>query len=159
MWLEVARISWKCFVKITAERRIGQKWKTVISVLSGSFGFPDRSRLELKSIRLSFESLNYSFTQDNFGIVDKRNPDRTPICSIISYTVFTGIIPRGIIKICEFLGKTGRATPHRPTGTRWCAVALAFGVMGYNSSRGYNSSKYGIWKSKCISNLKLAIND
>ena len=61
-----------------------------------------------------------------------------------SVTVFTGIRARAIIKICEFLGKTGRATPHRPTGIRWCAVARAFGVMmGPNSSRGSNSSKYG----------------
>ena len=44
----------------------------------------------------------------------------------ISSTVFTVIIARAIIKICEFLGKTGRATPHRPTGTCWCPVALAF---------------------------------
>ena len=66
------------------------------------------------------------------------------ITILLLLTVFTVIIPRGIIKICEFLGKTGRATPHRPTGTRWCAVALAFCVMGYNSSRGYNYSKYGI---------------
>ena len=59
-------------------------------------------------------------------------------------TVFTGIRARALIKIQSFFRKTGRATSHRPTGLRWCAVALAFGVMGPNSSRGPNSSKYGI---------------
>ena len=47
----------------------------------------------------------------------------------------------------SFFGKTGRATPHRPTGLRWCAVALAFGVMGPNSSRGPKYNKYGKSKS------------
>ena len=60
-WLEVARISWKRCVKIiaeTVERWIGQKWKPVISVLSGSFGFPDRSRIEKYSTFLrNFEWL------------------------------------------------------------------------------------------------------
>ena len=66
------------------------------------------------------------------------------ILAVNSNTVFTGIRARALIKIQSFFRKTGRATSHRPTGLRWCAVALAFGVMGPNSSRGPNSSKYGI---------------
>ena len=41
-------------------------------------------------------------------------------------------------------GSQGKQNPAaRPTGLRWCAVALAFGVMGPNSSRGPKYSKYG----------------
>ena len=63
-------------------------------------------------------------------------------------TVFVVFRARALINFLSFFGKTGRATPHRPTGLRWCAVALAFGVMGPNSSRGPKYNKYGIQKSQ-----------
>ena len=60
------------------------------------------------------------------------------------FTVFVVFRARALINFLSFFGKTGRATPHRPTGLRWYAVALAFGLMGPNSSRGPKYNKYGI---------------
>ena len=117
------------------------KWKTGFLAPFATYNFPPNwEETNIKEINIKKSCVtnvsNIFHLQSNFKNIKNLN------IQIIN-TVFTGIRARALIKIQSFFRKTGRATSHRPTGLRWCAVALAFGVMGPNSSRGPNSSKYG----------------